>query len=57
MKVGKKIKMIKERLQKSDQQVFLVENCGMASQRILEGADQLPEDAGYYTIVVLKERK
>ena len=49
--------MIKERLQKSDQQVFVVENCGMASQRILEGVDQLPEDAGYYTIVVLKERK
>lgn len=57
MKAGKKIKMIKERLQKSDQQVFFVENCGMASQRILEGVDQLPEDAGYYTIVVLKERK
>ena len=57
MKVGKKIEMIKEGLQKSEQQVFLVENCGMASQRILEGVDQLPEDAGYYTIVVLKERK
>lgn len=33
----------------------MVENCGMEQERIYYGAEQIPEDAGYYTLLFVKE--
>ena len=43
---------VKELLQESDRQVMAVENCGMAGEAVYCSADEIPEDAGYFTIVI-----
>ena len=34
----------------------MIENCGMADEKIYYGADEIPEDAGYYSLIIVKER-
>lgn len=37
------------------QHVIMVENCGMESEKIYDGIENLPEEAGYYTLIFIKE--
>jgi len=55
MKSGKKISRVKEILQKSKRDVFMVENCGMENEKIFFGADEIPDNAGYYSLIIAKE--
>ena len=57
MKSGKKIGRVKERLMQEDCDVFMVENCGMETQRVFHSAQEIPEDAGYYSLIIVKEKK
>ena len=34
-----------------------VENCGMPEQRIYRGTDEIPADAGYYLVTIVKENQ
>lgn len=56
MKAGKKISQVKETLKKSKDEIYIAENCGMENERICYGAEEIPEDAGYYTLIIAKER-
>lgn len=56
MKAGKKMPLVKEAVARMAADVFLVENCGMDGERICRGADEIPEDAGYYSLIILKEK-
>lgn len=35
----------------------MVENCGMEEEHIYCGAEQIPEMAGYYTLVIVKDEE
>lgn len=54
MKAGKKLPEVKEKLKKCQDQVVMVENCGMEKERVYYGAENIPEDAGYYTLLFIK---
>ena len=56
MKAGKKMPLVKEAVSRMDEDIYMVENCGMASERICRGAEEIPEDAGYYSLIILKEK-
>ena len=56
MKAGKKMPLVKEAVARMAADVYLVENCGMDGERICRGADEIPEDAGYYSLIILKEK-
>lgn len=55
MKSGKKMNQVKEILKKSGRDVVMVENCGMDNERIYRGVDEIPDDAGYYSLIIAKE--
>lgn len=57
MKSGRKMGQVKEILKKSGRDVIMVENCGMPSEHIYYSADEIPEDAGYYSLIIAKEAK
>ena len=57
MKTGKKMGQIKEFLQGSSQDICLVENCGMGDERIVRSVEEISEDAGYYSLLIVKDRK
>ena len=56
MKSGKKIAEVRERLREQDAQVLMVENCGMENEKVYRSAEEIPEDAGYYSLIIVKDR-
>lgn len=55
MKSARKIARVKERLSEQNADVFMVENCGMENERVFTDVSQIPEDAGYYSLIIAKE--
>lgn len=57
MKAGRNMAEVKRLLTGQELDVGMVENCGMDRERVFFSAEEIPEDAGYYSLVVAKERK
>ena len=57
MKTGKKMGQIKELLKEGGQDICLVENCGMDDERIVRSVEEISEDEGYYSLLIVKDRK
>lgn len=53
MKAGSKMPLVKQVLQEKHISAAAVENCGLPEERIYPDADSMPEEAGYYTIVLV----
>lgn len=45
----------RQALLQSDAQVWMVENCGMETQKIYRGAENLPETSSYFTLLIAKD--
>ena len=56
MKAGKKMPLVKEAVARMDEDIYMVENCGMEGERICYGAEEIPEDAGYYSLIIVKDK-
>ncbi len=56
MKAGKQMHAVKKQLKELDAEVVMIENCGMENEKIFRGADEIPEDAGYYSLIIVKEK-
>ena len=56
MKAGKKMKDVKAILKETGAYAVMVENCGMADEKVYYGADKIPDDAGYYSLIIVKEK-
>ena len=51
------MQQVKEILKSSGREVVMVENCGMEQERIYRSAEEIPDDAGYYSLIIAKELK
>lgn len=56
MKAGKQMAQVKSHLLAQNAQALMVENCGMENQHIYRTAEEIPEDAGYYSLLIVKDR-
>lgn len=54
MKSARKIGLVKEKLAACGDQVYMVENCGMENERIYTDVKDIPEDASYYSLIIVK---
>lgn len=57
MKVGKRMPQVRQMIRERELEVQMVENCGMKNERIFRGVDEIPDDAGYYSLLIVKEGK
>ncbi len=57
MKSGKRMAEVKELLRQSGKDIVMVENCGMPDEHIYRSIDEIPDDAGYYSLIIAKEPK
>lgn len=55
MKAGKHLMDIKQQLNGVNQKVYFIENCGMVNERIIEGVNEMPDVAGYYSMVIVSD--
>ncbi len=56
MKAASKIGEVKEKLLKMNADVVMIENCGMDTEKVFFGADEIPENAGYYSLIIVKDK-
>lgn len=58
MKAGSKFAGLKEILKKNNDriEVFAVSNCGMDNEILCRGPEELTDDSGYLTIVIVKDK-
>lgn len=54
MKAGKQMPKVKEQLRKLSCQVSMIENCGMENEHIYQSIEEIPDDAGYYSLLIVK---
>ncbi|WP_077610519.1 precorrin-2 C(20)-methyltransferase [Clostridium sp. Marseille-P2415] len=54
MKAGRQMEAVKEEIRKCRSSAVMVENCGMQSERIYHSLDEIPEDAGYYSLLIVR---
>lgn len=55
MKSASRIAEVRQRLLQSGKRVWMVENCGMDNERVFRGAQAIPEDAGYFSLIIAKD--
>ena len=56
MKAGKKMKKVKEQLLGMQAEGMMIENCGMPDEKIYRNIEEIPETAGYYSLIIIKEK-
>ena len=57
MKTGKQMAQVKAVLKEEGQQAKMVMNCGLDGEKIYKCTEEIPEDAGYFSIVIAKEKE
>lgn len=57
MKAGSKMGIVKKALIESDMDVCMVENCGMETEHVYMSAEDIPEDAGYFSLIIARDRR
>lgn len=55
MKSGKAMGQVKTALLKAGCRAYMVENCGMENEKIYHSAEEIDENAGYYSLLIVKE--
>ena len=56
MKSARHMKDVKELLRQKDLEVRCVENCGMDTEKIYRNLEEIPDDAGYFSLMIAKEK-
>ena len=57
MKAGKKMPVVRKCVQEHNGWAAMVENCGMTEEHLWTDVENMPEQPGYYTLVIVKDRK
>ncbi len=57
MKAGRKINEVKRFLKEQNLSAVMVENCGMEDEKIYHSTEEIPENAGYYSLIIVKEKQ
>ena len=57
MKAGKQMAAVKEAIGEAGLSAVMIERCTMEGERIFLSGEEIPEDAGYYSLVIVKEKE
>ena len=57
MKSASKTREVKEMLGRSGYDVQAVENCSMDNEKVYRSLEEIPDDAGYFSLIIAKESK
>ena len=56
MKSASHMSDVKEYLREKDTTVFAVENCGMEDEKVYQTLNEIPDDAGYFSLIIAKNK-
>ena len=55
MKSSSRMAETKELLRNSKKEIFAVENCGMETEKLYRSLEEIPDDAGYLSLLIAKD--
>ena len=55
MKASSRMAETKELLRNSKKEIFAVENCGMETEKLYRSLEEIPDDAGYLSLLIAKD--
>ncbi len=56
MKSASKMAAVKDMLRRSGRKAVMAENCTMANEKLYYSVDEIPDDAGYFSLIIAKEK-
>lgn len=56
MKPASKLKDVKKCLLEHDGEVYMVENCCLEKERVFRSAEEIDENSGYLSVIIVKDR-
>lgn len=57
MKAGKKMQEVKAQIKASGNKAVMIEKCGMPDEKIYRSVEEIPENVGYYSLIIVKDEK
>ena len=57
MKSASKMPEVKKMLASSGYEVMAAENCSMETEKLYRSVEEIPDDAGYFTLIIAKDKK
>ena len=57
MKAGRKIPYVKQVIKEQNLNLTMVENCGMDTEQKYFSAEEIPDQASYYSLIIVKEKR
>lgn len=57
MKAGRQMPVVKQSLKEANQTAVMIENCGMKEEKIYNNIDEIPDQAGYYSLIIVKDEE
>jgi precorrin-2/cobalt-factor-2 C20-methyltransferase len=54
MKTGSHMGEVKEMIRNSGREARMVMNCGMKDERVYSSTDEIPDDSGYFSLIIAK---
>lgn len=57
MKSASHMQEVKQLLRESGKEVRCVENCGMEQEKVYDHLEEIPDDAGYFSLIIAKDSK
>ena len=55
MKSGSRMKQVKELIRRSGRDAVMVENCGTENEKVYLHVEEIPDTAGYYSLIIARE--
>ena len=56
MKSASKMAQVKDMIRRSGRSAVMAENCSMANEKLYHSVDEIPDDAGYFSLIIAKEK-
>ena len=56
MKSASQMAKVKDMLRRSGRKAVMAENCSMENEKLYHSIDEIPDDAGYFSLIIAKEK-
>ena len=56
MKSASQMSKVKDMLRRSGRKAVMAENCSMENEKLYHSIDEIPDDAGYFSLIIAKEK-
>ena len=50
------MKEVRQQIQELGEEAVMIRNCGMEDEQIFDSVEKIPDDPGYYSLIIVKDK-